>query len=210
MRVLIADPYPLNRAGLRRLIEAVAGLTVVAEARDGAEAYEMVALHRPELALLALPASGPETLQAISRIGSTFPETAVVALANHGNLELAREVLARGARGFIDRDATPAELELALRTCAQGHTFLSPALSSQVLHTVVATPGRRRRDELPPRQRQILSLIGEGRSNKQIAALLGLSMKTVETHRARMMETLGLRRANELVHYAVRRAASAG
>lgn len=203
MRVLISEAFQLYRAGLRRLLEAMPGLEVVAEARNGAEAYEMVALHRPELALLALPQPPQPELLAIGRIASAWPETALLALASQPSLDLAREALARGARGLIGKDASPGELELALLSAAQGHVFLSPSLSSQVAHQLLGPAGRRR--DLSPRQRQILGLLAEGMGNKQIAADLGLSVKTVETHRARMMETLGLRRSTELLRYALRR-----
>ncbi len=204
MRVLIAEAFQLHRTGLRRLIEAMPGLEVVVEARDASEAFEMVALHRPELALLELHSSSPSGLLAISRIASAYPDTALVILSAVASLDLARETLARGARAFIGKDASVSELELALLTAAQGHVFLSPALSSQVVHQLLRPDGRRAQT-LTPRQRQILSLLAEGLTSKQIAAELGRSVKTIETHRARMMETLGLHRASELLRYALRR-----
>lgn len=204
MRVLITERYALHRAGLRRLIETMPGLEVVAEARDGAEAFEMIALHRPELALLELTAPGTVDLALISRIRLAYPETTLVAVSAVASLELAREVLGRGARAFIGKDACASELELALITAGQGHVFLSPALSSHLVHRMV-NPEARRDKSLTPRQRQILDYLSQGLNSKQIAAELGLSAKTVETHRARMMETLGLRRSSELLRYALMR-----
>lgn len=210
MRVLIAEHHPLIRTALRTLVETMAGLEVVAEARDGGEAYEMIALHRPELALLVLPPTGHVGLPSLSRIHNAYPDTALVVMAEHGGIDLARDALARGARGFLGKDASAIELELALRAAAQGHVFLSPAIASQMVHTLLPSAASRRRGELPPRQRQVLGLLAEGLNSKQIADELGLSVKTIETHRARLMEALGLRRASELVRYAVRRESGQG
>lgn len=207
MRVLIEETCQLYRAGMRALIEAMPGLEVVAEARDIGEAFELIALHRPELAVLELPTPSSIGLQAISRLSASYCETALVVTANQGSLELARETLSRGARAFLGPDCGTSELELALQAAAQGHVFLSPNLSSQLLHGVLQRPRARIDRDLSPRQQQILTRLADGQSSKQIAADLGLSVKTVETHRARMMESLGLRRANELLRYAVRRAA---
>lgn len=211
LRILITESFQLYRAGLRCLIEAMPGLDVIAEARDSGEAFEMIALHRPELALLELPASHSLTaLQAISRISAAYAETALVVLSASPTLDLARDALGRGARAFIGKDSSPVELELALQTAAQGHIFLSPALSSKMVHQLLRPEARRDRNDLTPRQRQILGFLAQGQTSKQIAAELGLSVKTVETHRARMMESLGLRRASELLRYALSRSTGNG
>lgn len=204
-RVLIADDHQLVRAGIRRLMDSIPGIEVVAEARDGAEAFELIALHRPDIALLDLSMPLKNGLEVTVEVVAQFPQTAVIIMSVHADLDHAREALARGARGFLAKDSAPGELELALRSSAAGHIFLSPQISALMVDSLLHRGNSRGAEALTQRQREILTRIGHGQSTKQIAAELNLSVKTVETHRARMMETLGIRRANELLRYAINR-----
>ena len=207
MRVLIVDDHTLVRAGLSRLLQTFAGLDVVAEASNADQAIDLAQIHRPDLVLLDLSLPGRTGLEALSGILEPTPGTRVVMMSMHDDPQHVRDALDRGAAGFVVKDAAPIELELALRTAASGEVFLSPRISSRMIAPLL---GRGRNDKpegvaaLPPRQREILARIGHGLSSKEIAAELGISVKTVETHRARMMETLGCRRASELVLLAVK------
>ena len=207
MRVLIVDDHNLVRAGLSRLLQGFAGIEVIAEARNADEAIELARLHQPDIVLLDISLPGRSGLEALSVLRAAAAPPQVVMMSMHDDADHAREALDRGAAGFVVKDAGPQELELALQAAHQGQVFLSPQISSKLLGNLL---GREKstRDKpvgvaaLPPRQRQILRMIGSGLSTKEIAADLGISIKTVETHRARMMEVLGCRRANDLVVFA--------
>jgi len=203
MRILLADEHPLERAGLRRLLEALPGVEVVAEARDGAEVLELTASRTPEIVVLdrSLPGEDGADLTAVLR--SRFPEVAVLAISAQADALQVRQALEAGARGFMVKDGAPSELALALQAVAAGHVFLSPRVSGAMLSGPRPSGGYR---ALSPRQTQILRALAQGHTTKEIATRLSLSVKTVETHRARMMETLGLRNANQLLRYAVQHA----
>lgn len=206
MRVLIADDHALVRAGVRRLVESFHGFEVVAEAQDGREALELVARHRPELVLLDLSMPGMHGLQALSELLARWPGVAVVIMSMHGDPARVREALDRGALGYVVKEAAVGELELALRVAAGGRVFLSPQVSGPMLGRRSGPDHRHGIGALSPRQREVLRRLGRGESTKEIAAGLGISAKTVETHRARMMQTLGCRRAAELLRFALRHA----
>ena len=211
VRVLICDDHTLVRAGLRRLLEGFDGVEVVAEASNGDEAVSKARLTLPDAILLDLSMPGRGGFEALDELRQVVPQSAVVIMSMHDDAMHVRAALARGASGFVVKEGAPAELEIALRAAVSGRTFLSPQVSGPQLHAPRrngngAAPGKGGGDvdALPPRQRQILAALGAGRTTKQIAADLGISVKTVETHRARIMETLGCRNAVELVRVAVR------
>lgn len=204
MRVLIVDDHTLVRAGLSRLLQGFAGVDVVAEARNADEAIDLAAIHRPDLVLLDLSLPGRSGLEAIGALLERAPGTRVVMMSMHDDPMHVRDALDRGATGFVVKDAAPLELELALRAAVGGEVFLSPRISARMMAPLLGKSKPTGVDALPPRQREILARIGRGQSSKEIAADLGISVKTVETHRARMMESLGCRRANELVLLALR------
>lgn len=204
MRVLIVDDHTLVRAGLSRLLQTFAGVDVVAEAMSADQAIDLAVIHRPDLVLLDLSLPGRNGLEALSGILAKVPGTRVVMMSMHDDAMHVRDALDRGAVGFVVKDAAPMELELALRSAASGDVFLSPRISSRMIAPLLGKSKPVGVAALPPRQREILSQIGRGLSSKEIAADLGISVKTVETHRARMMEALGCRRANELVLLAVK------
>ena len=204
MRVLICDDHNLIRAGLRRLVDGFDGIDVVAEASGADEALAGVRASEPDVVLLDLSMPGRNGFDALDELRRVAPEVAVVIMSMHDDAGHVREAIARGARGFVVKEAAPAELEVALRAAHAGRVFLSPQVSTVMLAEAGARM-RRTADPagLPPRQREILAALGAGRTTKQIAADLGISVKTVETHRARLMEALGCRNATELVRTAV-------
>ena len=204
MRVLICDDHNLIRAGLRRLVDGFDGIEVVAEASGADEAVARVRANEPDVVLLDLSMPGRNGFDALDELRRVAPHVAVVIMSMHDDATHVREAIARGARGFVVKEAAPAELEVALRAAHAGRVFLSPQVSAAVLAEAGARM-RRTADPagLPPRQREILAALGAGRTTKQIAADLGISIKTVETHRARLMEALGCRNATELVRTAV-------
>jgi len=204
VRVLLADDHTLVRAGIRRLVESSAGVEVVAEAQNGDEAIEKAALTLPDVAVIDLEMPGRNGLDVAAVLQQRFPEIAVVIMSMHDDAAHVRAALECGVRAYIVKEAAPAELEIALRAAHAGQTFLSPKISARVLDPMVGRKPAAGVDGLSPRQRQILNLLGQGRANKEIAAELAISVKTVETHRARMMEVLGLRRSGELLRYAMK------
>lgn len=202
MRVLICDDHTLIRAGLRRLIESFDSVEVVAEASSADEAVIKARQTLPDAVLLDLSMPGRSGFEALDELRLACPGTAVVIMSMHDDPMHVRAALARGATGFVVKEAAPAELEIALRAAVNGRTYLSPQVSAPQLqgHRGAATGV----DALPPRQREILQSLGAGRTTKQIAGDLGISVKTVETHRARIMETLGCRNAVELLRVAMK------
>lgn len=202
LRVLICDDHTLVRAGLRRLLESFADIEVVAEAANADQAVVGSRQHQPDIVLLDLSMPGRSGFEALVELRRDHPDCRVVVMSMHDDPTHVREALARGASGFVVKEAAPAELEIAIRAAAAGRTYLSPQVSAPQLFA------RPRSDEgvdaLPPRQREILAALGAGRTSKQIAADLGISVKTVETHRARIMATLGCRNAIELLRMAMR------
>lgn len=204
MRVLIVDDHTLVRAGISRLLQTFADIDVVAEASTAQQAVDMAILHRPDVVLMDLSLPGRSGLDALTDVLRATPGTRVVMMSMHDDPLHVRDALDRGATGFVVKDAAPQELELALRAAIAGQVFLSPQISSRMIAPMLGREKPVGIAALPPRQREILRQIGRGQSNKEIAAALGISIKTVETHRARMMETLGCRRANDLVLLAAR------
>lgn len=203
MRVLLADDHTLVRAGIRRIIEGFAEMEVVAEARDGREAIDMVALHRPDIAIVDLSMPVQDGFAVTRQIRAQYPGTAVVIMSMHTDTGYVRQAMSAGALGFVVKEAAPAELELALHAAANGQTFLSPKVSGRMMNAMLRRDPNDRLADLSPRQREILVRLARGQSTKEIAADLSISVKTVETHRARMMETLGLRRGTDLVRFAI-------
>ena len=204
VRVLIVDDHTLVRAGLARLLQGFAGVDVCAEASRADEALDLALIHRPDVVLMDLSLPGRSGIEAMTAIRAELPVTRVLIMSMHDDAQHVRSALERGAAGFVVKDAAPLELELALRTAAGGEVFLSPRLSSRMMAPLLGKPKAAGVESLSNRQRQILGMIGRGLSSKEIGAELGISVKTVETHRARMMEALGCRRANELVLLAAR------
>ena len=204
VRVLIVDDHTLVRAGLCRLLQTFGGVLVIAEASNAEQALELAPQQQPDVVLLDLSLPGRSGLEALSDIRHKVPQARVVMMSMHDDTAHVRDALDRGAVGFVVKDAAPQELELALRAAHSGQVFLSPQISARMLAPMLGRERPTGIAALSPRQRQILRQLGNGQTTKEIAAELGISVKTVETHRARMMEALGCRRANDLLLLAVR------
>jgi len=206
IRMVLADDHTLVRAGIRSLLESVEGVEVVAESGDGREALEMIAEHRPDIALLDIAMPGLSGLEVAKRVAQASPKTRIIILSMHADATHVREALRSGVSGYLLKGAAVAELPLALKAVMRGEIYLTPRVSQQVVEDFL----RDSEEEPSPlnglttRQREILQLIAEGRSTKEIAAVLGVSVKTVETHRARLMERLDIHDVAGLVRFAIR------
>ena len=206
IRVLLADDHTLVRSGIRMVLQTFDGVQVVADAQDGRTALALIEKLRPDIALLDISMPDLNGIETAARIRSRFLQTRVVILSMHAGEEYVSQALRAGASGYLLKDATPAEFEFALRAVARGETYLSPRVSGAVVEKYLRSgePAVGPLEALTPRQREILQLIAEGRATKQIAAQLGVSIKTVETHRALLMERLGIHNIAGLVRFAVR------
>ena len=206
MRLLLADDHTLFREGVRSLLSRIADVTVVAEAGDGRDALELIERHRPDVALLDITMPGMNGLEVAARTARSSPKTRVVILSMHANEAYVAQALRAGIAGYLLKDAAATELEAALRAVTRGETYLSPAISRQVVDGFLgkAHPEADPLAGLTARQREILQLIAEGKSTKEIAAALEVGVKTVETHRAKLMERLGIHDVAGLVRFAIR------
>lgn len=206
IRVLLADNHTLVRAGLRALLHSLDGIEVVAEANDGREALRLIEIHRPDVVLMDVAMPEMNGLEATTRIVKEFPNVRVIILSMHANEEYVLQSLRTGAVGYVLKDSGVSELELALKAISRGETYLSPAVSKHVVADYVRRVGGESNplEQLTPRQREILQMLAEGRSMKEIAQLLYISIKTVETHRAQLMERLNIHDVAGLVRYAIR------
>ena len=212
-RVLLAEDHTLVRAGIRALLHNLTGIEVVAEASDGREALRVIKTYQPEVVLMDIAMAGLNGLEATARVTKEFPTVRVIILSMHSNEEYVAQALQAGAAGYLLKDAVAAELELAVTAVARGETYLSPAVSKHVIADYLrrASGGAPSGGEasstatlLTPRQREILQLIAEGHSTKEMAAILHLSVKTVETHRTQLMARLDVHDVAGLVRYAIR------
>jgi len=206
MRVILADDHTLFRAGIKSILERVGGVNVVAESGDGRDALEMVKKHRPDVALLDITMPGLNGLEVAGRVAGVSPNTKVVILSMHANEGYVAQALRAGVVGYLLKDAAARDLEAALKTVLRGETYLSPSISKQVVEMFLRTdePAADPLTGLTARQREILQLIAEGHSTKEIASDLGVSVKTVETHRAQLMERLDIHDIPGLVRFAIR------
>lgn len=207
LRVLLVDDHTLVRAGIRSLIEGREGVRIVAEADNGRDAAALVRKHAPDVVLMDISMPELNGIDAILQILAQAPGTRVLMLSMHSAEEFVRRALRAGACGYLVKDSAPQELLLALAAVARGEVYLSSRVERHRASVFAAEPGERAEsslESLSPRQRQVLQLIAEGRSTKEIAALLDLSVKTVETHRAALMARLGIFEVAGLVMYAAR------
>lgn len=206
MRLVLADDHNLVRAGIRALLAGIPGVLVVGETADGREALELIERLRPEVALLDIMMPGLNGLEVASRAAVASPRTRIVILSMHAGEMYVAQALRAGVAGYLLKDAADEELGLALKVVARGEVYLSPRISRRVvdgyLRATVSGPDPI--SGLTARQREILQLIAEGRSRGEIATLLELSVKTVEAHRAQIMERLGVHDVPALVKIAIR------
>lgn len=207
IRVLLADDHDLFRAGLRVLLQDLGGFEVVAEAGDGRDALRLVGEHRPDVVLMDLMMPGLNGLEATARVAREFPGVRVLVLSMNAAEEFVLPAVRAGASGYVLKNARPAELEQAIRAVARGDTYLTPAVSGHLIddYRRRAADGADSLDKLTPRQREVLQLVAEGHSTKQIARRLGVSVKTVETYRSQLMDALDIRDIAGLTRYAIRK-----
>lgn len=202
---MIVDDHTLVRAGIRMLLATMRNVEVVAEASDGSEALRLIEQHRPQVVLMDIAMKTLNGLDTTAKISAAHPGVRVLILSMHANEEYVLQALRAGAAGYLLKEAATAELEIALQAVSRGETYLSPPVSRAVVDGYVhRTAERQPEDGLTPRQREILRLIAKGLGTKEIAFRLDLSVKTIETHRAMIMDRLGIRDVAGLTRYAIR------
>lgn len=208
IRVVLADDHAIVRQGLRALLEAATGFAVVAEARDGAEALEAVAREAPDVVLLDLSMPGSSGVEALRRIREAVRHTRVLVLSMHSTSEYVRAALRSGADGYVVKGSGIKDLTTAIRAVAAGERFLSPEVERAALLDLLDGPEIGLvvdpLERLTPREREVLQLIAEGHSNRAVADRLGLSAKTVDGHRTRIMTKLDLHDVTALTRFAIR------
>ena len=207
IRVLLADDHTLVRKGLCSLLEGQAEIEVVGEAQDGREALQKCEQLHPDVLLIDIAMPGLNGIEAIRQIKQRFPEVHALVLTMHDDQEYIRRVLQAGALGYVVKQAAPTDLLLAIRAVYRGDRYLSPAIANKVLQDSIQ--GNEVWDEtdcydqLTPRQREVLQLIAEGHTTREMAVRLKISVKTVETHRANLMDKLDIYSTAELTQYAI-------
>ena len=202
-RILLADDHLVVREGLRALLEA-AGFKVVGEARDGREAIKLANMLEPEVTVIDIGMPGLNGIDACRELLRDLPDMRLIVLTVHAEDAYVIEALRAGARGYVLKTQAGSDLVRAIGEVTQGRIYLSPSVSSAVVQAFLAgstSPS----DPLTPREREVLQLIAEGRSTKEVAGILGVSVKTAETHRTRLMTKLDIHHTAGLVHYAIRR-----
>ncbi len=206
IRIVIADDHPIVRSGIRAGLECLHQVEIVGEAADGREAIELVAAKKPDIVFMDISMQGLNGLEATDRIAREFPGTRVVILSMHQNEEYFWQALRAGAAGYLLKKAATSELPTAVRRVMDGEIYLSKEISDRLVKRLPLQQVARRKsplEELTGRQREILQLIAEGQTTKAIAFLLKLSPKTVEYHRAKLMERLRIYDIPGLVRFAL-------
>jgi len=207
LRIVVVDDHAVVRRGVRALLESHAGWEVVAEATTGREAVEAVKQHRPEIVVMDLSLPELNGLEATRQIVHESQQTEVLVLTMHHSEQLAREVLKAGARGYVLKSDADENLITAVEALRQHKPFLTSGVTEFMLDGFLKDaggPDDASRDTVTPREREIIQLLAEGQSNKEAAASLGVSVKTIEAHRANIMRKLRLRSVSDLVRYAIR------
>jgi DNA-binding NarL/FixJ family response regulator len=208
IRVLIADDHAILRAGLKLLINAQADMEVVSEAPDGEQAVQAARETSPHVALMDLTMPGSSGMAALEEIARCCPDTRVLVLSMHDDSAYLRSVLAAGASGYVLKRAVDTELLAAIRAVHRGGLFVDPSLAQVFVQDVLKRPAyadsaSRSLKILSERERQVLGLVAQGYGSRDVAKQMVVSVKTVETYRARIAEKLGLRTRNEIVRFAV-------
>lgn len=206
IRVLLADDHTLIRAGIIALLERIQSVQVVGEAGDGPHTLELIQELTPDVVLLDLQMPGLSGFEVLQKTTEKFPDVKIVVLSVHDTEDYALRALRSGAAGYLPKSAVSAELEVAIDHVVRGEQYLSPAIAhmASLDSATGGNVGRTVPVELTPRQREVLILIAQGYSTKDIARTLGISVKTVETHRAQLMDRLGIHDVASLVRYAIR------
>ncbi len=205
IRLLLVDDHALFRAGIRALVQSFEGIEVVAEASDGREALSLCKVHRPDTVLMDILMPELNGLDTTARLASVCPESRVIILSMSSHKEYVLQALRCGAAGYLLKNISPSELEQAIRSVARGDTYLSPSISN---HVIAASQQSGDTisvfDRLTPRQREVLQLVAEGCTSKEIARRLNVSVKTVEMHRSQLMAALDIHDIAGLVRFAIR------
>lgn len=209
LRILIADDHELVRRGIRGILQAQRGWSVVGEAVNGREAVEKTRKLKPDIAILDISMPELDGLQATGQIQEVSPGTKVVILTMHESDQMVRRVMSAGARGYALKSDLAGCLVRAVKNVAEGKRFLTPKVSEVVLEGFLRIgdqpqQGERSQNRPTPREAEIIQLLAEGKANKEIASALGITVRTVETHRAKIMLKLGLHSLTDLIHYAIR------
>jgi len=203
IRILLADDHAVVRQGFKMILDAQADMEIVGEAANGRQAVDLAEQLRPDVVVMDVSMPELNGIEATRRLATSVPRARVVALSMHKDSVYVREILRAGARGYLLKDSGAADLVAAIRAVASGESYLSPAVSNAVLDDY-----RRHAtnpiDLLTSREREVLQMLAEGKTNKEIAGVLNLSVYTVEAHRGRIMEKLNLHSIGELVRFAVR------
>lgn len=200
IRVLLVDDHPLVREGIAARLEPVPDIEVVGEASDAAEAMQRVAELRPRVVLTDIGMKGVNGIELTRALLARDPALIVLVLSMYDSADYAQQAMAAGARGYVLKDSPSAEILAAIRAVAMGGTYVSPALAQRLFRPAVA------RVQLSDREQQILALLGQGQSSKQIARVLDIGVRTVETHRQSIRRKLDLAGQAELIRYAVEHA----
>jgi DNA-binding NarL/FixJ family response regulator len=206
IRVLLADDHQLFRAGIHSLLAKIPDVEVVAQAENGHEALRAAAIYRPDVVLMDIMMPGLNGLDAAARMVNAHPRTRVIMLSMSVDEDSVMRALRAGALSYLVKTADPAELELAIRAAARGDRFLSAAISEHVVGVCLGRISTEQTslERLTPRQREVLQLIAEGNTTKEIAATLGISAKTAEAYRGELMSALDLHDIASLTRYAIR------
>ena len=208
IRILLADDHTILRSGIRSLLEDEPGLSVIGEAEDGRTAVNMACQLKPDVVIMDIAMPLLNGLEATRQIKVQCPGVKVLILSMHDNEEYIRQVLEAGAMGYILKDAAARELINAIQSVYRGEAVLSPAVTRLVIEDYLRWGGARPQseiDNLSPREREVLQLIAEGYTNKQIAEILSISIKTVQAHRNSLMQKLDLHDRGELIKYAIQK-----
>ena len=207
IRVLLADDHALVLAGIRALVEELGGTQIVAEANNGRDALALAKLHKPDLVIMDISMRELNGIEATAQIMAEVPSTRVLILSMHTTEDFVRRAIKAGASGYLVKDSAPLDLKMAIAAVLRDEIYLSPRVSKHVVSGFLHGKPHRSEstmDALTARQREILQMIAEGKSTKQIAYQLNVSVKTVETHRAALMERLDIHDIAGLVLFAVR------
>jgi two-component system response regulator NreC len=209
IRILLADDHTIIRSGLKLLLEQQPDFKVIAEANDGREAVQSVAANHPDVAVLDIGMPHLNGIEATRQIAAAEPAVQVVILSMHSDEGYVLRALKAGARAFILKNSAESDLIRAIRTVNEGKSFFSPAISKMLLADYVRQVQEKSVEDsydlLTTREREILQLLAEGKSNKDVAGILNLSLHTVETHRGNILQKLNLHGTPELILYAVRK-----
>lgn len=207
IRIIIAEDHHLVRQGIRALLEQSGEMHVVAEAATGEEAVRLAAEHKPDVIVMDLAMPRLDGAQAAERILDLKLRTQIIILSMHADTTMVQQLLRRGVKGYLLKDAVTAELLLAVRSVSQGQMFLSPTISDSVMTMLFDPPAatvEKTADLLTPREREVLQLVAEGHTNNGIADILSISVKTVEKHRANVMSKLEVKDLASLIRESIK------